>query len=387
METLGTLAGGIAHDFNNLLMIMLGHTEIATEMLPDDHRVLGVLQNVRKAGMRATELVRRIMAFGRVSEQPRQAVILSHVVGESLPLLRASLPTTIEIDAQLETGERTVLADPTQLQQVLFNLCVNASQAMQDMNGRLVIKLTDTTISTPRTAMVGTLNPGKYLCVSVADNGSGMTPEVLARAFEPFFTTKTMGNGTGLGLSIVHSIVTGHGGAVQMQSKPRKGTTVSVYLPEVVQAKKNPSASPWPEVSRRSHSASPIDGAKKAEKMLAVVDDEESIALLTKQALDNNGFKSIAFTSAQDCLEHIVNHPDEIALVVTDQIMPKITGSELVRRLRTQGILIPAIIVSGISRPVGASELKQLAPIDFLSKPFEFAQLLHVIGQLLPKRK
>jgi PAS domain S-box-containing protein len=387
METLGTLAGGIAHDFNNLLMIMLGHTEIATEMVPEDDRVLGVLQNVRKAGMRATELVRRIMAFGRVSEQPRQAVVLSHVVGESLPLLRASLPTTIEIDAQMDTGERTVLADPTQLQQVLFNLCVNASQAMQEMNGRLVIKVTDTVISTPRTAMVGTLNPGKYLCISVADNGSGMTPEVLARAFEPFFTTKTMGNGTGLGLSIVHSIVTGHGGAVQMQSKPRKGTTVLVYLPEVVHAKKVASSSPWPEVSRRSNSTSPLEGGKKPEKMLAVVADEESIALLTKQALQNNGLQSVAFTSAQDCLEYIVNHPDEIALVVTDQIMPKITGSELVRRLRTQGILIPAIIVSGISRPVNANELKQLAPIDFLSKPFEFAQLLHVIGQLLPKRK
>ena len=147
-------------------------------------------------------------------------------------------------------------------------------------------------------------------------------------------------------------------------------------------------AGPWPEVPRRSGSGAPFGTAgKHREKVIAIVDDEESIALLTKQALDNNGFKTLAFTSAQECLDYIMSHADEVALVVTDQIMPKITGSELVRRLRMQGIPIPAILVSGVSRPVTSHELKQLAPIDFLSKPFEFAQLLHAIEQLLPKRK
>lgn len=388
METLGTLAGGIAHDFNNLLMIMLGHTEIASEMVPHDERVLAVLRNVRKAGTRATELVRRIMAFSRVSEQPLEAVVLSNLVSDSLPLLRASLPTTIEIETELGTDARTVLADPTQLQQVLFNLCVNAGHAMQENGGRLVIKVTAVNLSAPRAAMVGRLDPGKYLCISVADTGVGMTPEVLARAFEPFFTTKTMGNGTGLGLSIVHSIVTGHKGAVQVTSRPRRGTVVTVFLPEVAEIEENSPGKPKAKV--RTEKPTDDDGARAERshgETIAVVDDEESIALLTKQALDTYGFRGLAFTSGQACLEYLTANPNTVELVVTDQIMPKITGTDLVRRLRNQGISIPAIIVSGITRPVTSAELKQLAPVNFLSKPFQFAQLVHAINGLLPQRK
>jgi CheY-like chemotaxis protein len=382
METLGTLAGGIAHDFNNLLMIMLGHTEMASEMIGGDEQVLDVLRNVRKAGMRATELVRRIMAFSRVSEQPRQSVMLSNLVSESLPLLRASLPTTIEIETKLETGERTVLADPTQVQQVLFNLCVNAGHAMQEKGGRLIVKVTPTEISTPMPVAAGTLNPGRYLCVSVADTGTGMTPDVMARAFEPFFTTKPMGNGTGLGLSIVHSIVTGHGGAVQLASKPKKGTTVSVFLPEeILSDKKSGSNPPFPEAP-----VPPSCATENHDKVIAIVDDEESIADLTRQALENYGFRAVAFTSAQACLDYMKTHSAEVELIVTDQIMPKITGSELISRLREKKISTPAIIVSGISHAVAKKEMKLLAPVDFLYKPFEFAQLLHAIGQLLPRR-
>ncbi|HEX2854340.1 MAG TPA: PAS domain S-box protein [Opitutaceae bacterium] len=389
METLGTLAGGIAHDFNNLLMIMLGHTEIAVEMIPENQAALNVLQNVRKAGTRATELVRRIMAFSRVSEQPLQAVVLGGLVSDALPLLRASLPTTIEIESHLETGNRTVRADPTQLQQVLFNLCVNAGHAMQEKGGQLVIKVTATTIGSPRAAMAGSLNPGRYLCISVADTGIGMTADVMARAFEPFFTTKAMGNGTGLGLSIVHSIVTGHGGAVQMASKPRKGTVVSVFLPEVagegVVLQDTNSANSEPKRQSPLHPSSVTPNRRP--KVIAVVDDEESISHLTKQALDTHGFKALAFTSGQECLDYIAKHPGEVSLVITDQIMPKITGSELVTRLRAQNIATPAIIVSGVNRPVSAQELQKLNPVSFLAKPFQFAQLVVAMNELLPARK
>jgi PAS domain S-box-containing protein len=388
METLGTLAGGIAHDFNNLLMIMLGHTEIAVEMIPENHAALNVLQNVRKAGTRATELVRRIMAFSRVSEQPLQSVVLGSLVSDALPLLRASLPTTIEIESHLETGERSVRADPTQLQQVLFNLCVNAGHAMQEKGGRLVIKVTATTIASPRAAMAGSLNPGRYLCISVADTGIGMTADVMARAFEPFFTTKAMGNGTGLGLSIVHSIVTGHGGAVQMASKPRKGTVVSVFLPEIAYESSPPKGETRSNAeTARPNSRPPFPGPSRHLKSIAVVDDEESIAQLTKQALDTHGFKAVAFTSGQDCLDYVAKNPSEISLVITDQIMPKITGAELVTRLRAQNIRIPAVIVSGVNRPVSAHELQRLQPVSFLAKPFQFAELVVAMNELLPARK
>jgi PAS domain S-box-containing protein len=383
METLGTLAGGIAHDFNNLLMIMLGHTEMASEMISHDERALGVLRNVRKAGMRATELVRRIMAFSRVSEQPRQAVVLNDLVSEALPLLRASLPTTIEIETKLEPGAHAVQGDPTQIQQVLFNLCVNAGHAMQEKGGRLIIKVAALTISKPPSVIVGNLNAGNYVCVSVADTGTGMTPEVIARAFEPFFTTKPMGNGTGLGLSIVHSIVTGHGGAVQIASKPRKGTVVSVFLPARETA--HVGESPGKQLEEGLLVSSPQCAVENHDKVIAVVDDEESIAHLTKQALENYGFRAVAFTSPQSCLEYVLSKSHEVELIVTDQIMPKITGVELVARLRAKGILVPVIIASGIAQSVGEKERERLAPIDFLSKPFEFAQLLHAIGKLLPQ--
>lgn len=383
METLGTLAGGIAHDFNNLLMIMLGHTEIASEMISHDEKALGILRNVRKAGMRATELVRRIMAFSRVSEQPRQPVVLSELVSEALPLLRASLPTTIEIESKLESGSRAVQGDPTQIQQVLFNLCVNAGHAMQEKGGRLTVKVFPLSISKPPSVLVGNVNAGDYLCISVADTGTGMSPEVMARAFEPFFTTKPMGNGTGLGLSIVHNIVIGHGGAVQIASKPRKGTVVSVFLP----AREGPgSRSTSTETKEGSQTPSPQCAVENHDKVIAVVDDEESIAQLTKQALENYGFRAVAFTSAQSCLEYVLAKPSEVQLIITDQIMPKITGVELVAKFRAKGILAPVIIVSGVAHSVGPKELKQLAPVDFLSKPFEFAQLLHAIGSLLPKK-
>jgi two-component system, cell cycle sensor histidine kinase and response regulator CckA len=238
--------------------------------------------------------------------------------------------------------------------------------------------------------MAGSLNPGRYLCISVADTGVGMTADVMARAFEPFFTTKAMGNGTGLGLSIVHSIVTGHGGAVQMVSKPRKGTIVSVYFPEVTHQLKAAAQVAPSEVNRPQPSVSKSGGSailKHNGEAIAVVDDEESIAQLTKQALDTYGFQAVAFASGQECLDYILRHPGKVALIVTDQIMPKITGSELVKRLRMQGVTTPAIIVSGINRPVNSNELEQLSPVGFLAKPFQFSQLVDAMNELLPAPK
>jgi CheY-like chemotaxis protein len=234
--------------------------------------------------------------------------------------------------------------------------------------------------------MVGRLDPGRYLCISVSDTGVGMTAEVLARAFEPFFTTKSMGNGTGLGLSIVHSIVTGHGGAVQVVSKPRKGTVVSVFFPEVERAVKSVGTQAQDAAGGESTGANQADpgAAKTHEEAIAIVDDEESIAVLTKQAIDSYGFRGFAFTSAQACLDHIAANPGTISLVITDQIMPRISGTDLVKKLRALDVAIPAIIVSGITRPVSAQELKQLSPVSFLSKPFPFTELVNTIHKLLP---
>jgi len=374
METLGTLAGGIAHDFNNLLLIVLGYTEAITEMLPPDDPVLAKLDHVRRAGQRASLLVQRILTFSRKREVARQPVVLAQLVRDSLPLLRASLYPTIEIQTHIATENRMVMADPTQLHQVLLNLYGNAGQAMSNKHGRLDVDVAAVTIDTPPPTVVGTVTPGNYLRITISDNGSGMSAATAARVFEPFFTTKRIGEGTGLGLSIVHGIILSHSGAVQLSTQPGKGTVISILLPELT-GQGVEAASPPPP---------PRHGAGER---VAVIDDEESVAALTKHALEQRGFHARAFTTISTFLEHLKAHPDEVDLVVTDQAMPAMTGSALAEHLRRMGLRMPVLIISGFARTLSADDLRRLAPADFLGKPFTFDQLAHAVTQLidLPK--
>ncbi len=374
METLGTLAGGIAHDFNNLLLMILGYTEAITEMLPADDPVLAKLAHVRRAGQRAAALVQRILTFSRRRNQPRQPVVLAQLVAESLPLLRAGLYPSIEIQTNIATEQRLVLADSTQLHQVLLNLYANASHAMDRKTGRLIVNVSAITLTTPPTVVVGKVRAANYLVISIADNGTGMTPETAARAFEPFFTTKRVGDGSGLGLSIVHGIIVSHGGAVQLTTSPGKGTVISILLPELVGTEPVAHAPGLPPRHGRG-------------ERVVVIDDEESIASLTRHALEQRGFHATAFTLTTEFLEHFAEHADEVDVVVTDEAMPTMTGSALTGHLRSKGHATPVLIVSGFARSLSAAGLLKLAPADFLGKPFTFDQLAHAVSHLIDRSK
>jgi signal transduction histidine kinase len=233
MEAIGTLAGGIAHDFNNMLAAILGYTELVFDEIPQDSPAWRYLQEVYKAGQRAKTLVQQILTFSRRMEQARTPVQLAPLVEEALVLLRASLPSTIAMHPSIMQDAGTVLADPTQLQQVLLHLGTNAAHAMRAAGGRLEIRVEAVEVDERGTAQPLELPAGPYVCLTVTDTGQGMPPEVIERIFEPFFTTKGPGEGTGMGLALVHGIVTSHGGAVTVASSVGQGTTVTIYLPRL----------------------------------------------------------------------------------------------------------------------------------------------------------
>jgi signal transduction histidine kinase len=234
MEAIGTLAGGIAHDFNNILGAIIGYTEIADLQVPGNNQAKGSLKEVLKAGRRARDLVKQILAFSRKSGQERMPIQIGPIVKEALKLLRSSLPTTIEIRQDIKSDTGIVEADPTQIHQIVMNLCANASHAMREKGGILEVGISNVEVgSWDSESGYLDMTPGNYLRLTVSDTGQGITPEVLERLFEPYFTTKEKGEGTGLGLSVVHGIVKNYGGTITAYSVPGKGTTFHVYLPVI----------------------------------------------------------------------------------------------------------------------------------------------------------
>ena len=231
MEAVGTLAGGIAHDFNNILAAIIGFSEMARDKTPEGSPARHHMERVFDAGIRGRDLVKRILAFSRKAEQEKQPLKLAAVVEETLKLLRVSLPTTIDVTMNLLSEKGFVLADPTQMQQVVMNLCTNAAHAVRRTGGSISIDLTGFSFSSAEDAPDPTMSPGLYARLSVTDTGEGMPPEVFGRIFDPFFTTKAPGEGTGLGLSVVHGIVASHGGTITVSSEQGKGSTFNVYLP------------------------------------------------------------------------------------------------------------------------------------------------------------
>lgn len=374
METLGTLAGGIAHDFNNLLAAILGYVEIAGGLLPEGHPALAKLDNVSQAGKRAAELVRRILAFSRASEQTRAPADLNMLVREALSLLRASLPSTIAIEPTFSPSPAVVLGDATQLQQIIINCCANSSHALRERSDgriKLAVELIDLETAPPVEA--GALRAGAYVRLSVADNGCGMSEEVRAHVFEPFFTTKPSGEGTGLGLALAHGIVTAHGGAIRVRSVIGAGTTFEIYLPALLQRTHDVEAEPGPA----------IPATRGQGETIAVIDDEESIALLAQQALEHHGYRAVTFNRARDCLEQLLARPDAFRLVIIDQTMPQMTGLELIKSLRAVGNTVPVLMFSGYARGVAPAELAGIPRVAFLGKPFDLAVLLREVHRLL----
>jgi signal transduction histidine kinase len=372
MEAIGTLAGGIAHDFNNILTAILGYTELALDDIRQDSAVWRYLQEVHKAGQRAKTLVQQILTFSRRTEQARKPVPLALLVEEALALLRPSLPSTIEIRQRL-TDAGTVLADATQIHQVLLNLCSNAAYAMRETGGVLEIGLELAQVDDRVRTQHPELLAGSYICLTVTDTGHGIQPEIAERIFEPFFTTKAPGEGTGMGLALVHGIVASHGGAVTVASSVGQGTTVTVYLPHI-------------DVSADGKTAHQETLPTGAERVL-FVDDEVVLTDLGQAMLMRLGYDVVVCTSSLEALEVFRLAPQRFDLVITDQTMPQMTGARLAQELRRLRPDIPIILCTGFSQDIDAERTRELGIDMVLMKPFTAQNLAQSIQHVMAPRR
>ncbi len=372
MEAIGTLAGGIAHDFNNILSGIMGYAELAFYGIPEGSRARSQLEKVLTACRRAADLVRQILAFSRQTEHEMKPVYMVALVKEVLKLLRASLPATIEIRQNIATRSGIIMADATQIHQVIMNLCTNAAHAMSEKGGILEVNLTDVKITDVSTAYKD-LKPGLYLSISVKDTGTGMENSVKERIFEPFFTTKEPGKGTGMGLAMTHRIVRNHGGAIVFYSESGKGTVFQVFFPEMERT-----------VIRKEESLS--DRAMSGNERILFVDDEETLAELGREVLETLGYKVVTRKSSTEALEAFSAAPDAFDLVITDQTMPKMTGLELAEKLLALRADIPIILCSGFSEAITGEKLKHIGISEFMMKPFTKDEISCTIRKALRKK-
>jgi PAS domain S-box-containing protein len=368
LEAIGTLAGGIAHDFNNILGAIISYTELTRLENARDGRIQRNLGEVLSASQRAAALVQQVLTFSRKQPQKRASIDLAPVVREALSLLRSTLPRTIELEARLGDGLPAVLADPTQVHQIVVNLCTNASHAMRGRQGTITVALSAHAQATGARAQAE-LQPGEYLVLSVQDSGHGMSEETLQRVFEPFFTTKGPGEGSGLGLAVVHGIVEDHGGTVSVESRLDEGTCVHVFLPCTTQ----PVAVAEPQ----------RDGARGSGERIIFVDDEPVLCAATTALLSRLGFQPTALTSSDDAWHAFNQTPDAFDLVITDLTMPRMTGIELARRIQRVRPGLPILLTSGFPSQLNDDALRDLGVRGLLLKPVDHSALLTGIQRAL----
>ncbi len=369
LEAIGTLAGGIAHDFNNLLWVMMGNAERITRKLPAESPVQPLLETMLSAAKRAKGLVDQILTFSRRSDSKTEPIRIDALVNETLTLLRATLPAGVEIRAEV-TQAGLVKGDPTQVHQVIMNLCTNAYHAMGE-RGVLGVTLEAIEIH-PRTAHYdATLHAGPYLLLEISDTGCGMTAETQARIFEPFFTTKEVGKGTGLGLSVAHGIVTSMGGAIRVYSEVGQGTTFRLYLPRCEEAGA-PAAGP-------SCDHSPTTCGEH----ILIVDDEPNVLVMLHGMLEDLGYRVTACARGQQAIDLVHADPTAFALVITDQTMPTLSGVELAGRLRAIRADLPIIVASGYSRVLSEAAATSQGFRRYLRKPIEFEELRQAVAEIL----
>jgi PAS domain S-box-containing protein len=369
LEAMGTLAGGIAHDFNNILGAILGYGEMAMRDAPKGSRLARDLDSIVVAGERGRALVDRVLAFSRSAVGERVTVHVEKVVREALDLISAKLPPDVTLHAKLHGGRAALLGDATQVHQVVTNLATNAIQAMP-AGGTLRVTLRAARLETPRTPTLGIMPAGDYLIFEVADSGTGIAPEILDRIFDPFFTTKEVGTGTGLGLSLVHGIVIELGGAIDVASAPGKGSTFTVYLPRSGDALDS-SRKEEPELPRG-------DGQR-----VLVVDDEEPLVKLATRTLEELGYAPVGFTSSAAALAAFRADPQRFDAVLTDERMPGMSGSALIREVRGIRDRIPVVLMSGFVSGVAATRAREAGAEEVLKKPLSARDLAASLARVL----
>jgi PAS domain S-box-containing protein len=370
MEAVGRLAGGVAHDFNNVLAGVLAYGEMLFAEAPEDSALKRYAQNVLTAAIRGRELVEQILAYSHSQDGQRAPVDVANVVAETLELLRGSLPAAIRLEASIPESPLIVIGDATQLHQVVMNLCSNAIQAIS-AGGTLRVILEAVELTAERVLSHGALGPGHYVRLMVEDSGSGMDEATLERIFEPFFTTKEIGQGTGLGLSLVYSIITDSGGAIDVKSTPRQGSIFAVYLKQELAAR-----------AAAAFGAAAIPPRGHGERVL-LIDDEASVLAATAEMLSRLGYQVVPFCDRHAALATFEAAPERFDVVVTDEVMSGLTGTELARVLRHRRPDLPIVLISGYSGAALTQSALAAGVSEVLTKPFQSREMATTLARVL----
>ncbi len=368
MEAIGTLAGGIAHDFNNILSAIIGFSEVAKLEMPADSRAGKDIDKVIKAGRRAAELVKQILTFSRMTDHQLQPMIPNLIIKEALKMLRSSLPTTISIKEAIDTACGLILADPTNVHQIVMNLCTNAFHAMENEKGILTVNLYRKEIRA-EDICESDVSAGPFVVLSVSDTGHGMDKITMERIFEPYFTTKEVGKGTGLGLAVIHGIIKDYKGFIRVESEPEKGTTFHVHFPALVKI-------------ASTQEKTEEDVPTGTERIL-IVDDESSIVNLHKTVLQRLGYRVTATTNSEEALEKIRLHPEQFDLLITDQTMPGLSGFELAKKVLQIKPNIGIILSTGYSSAITEKEALAIGIKKYAEKPVDRTTLAKIVREVL----
>ena len=369
MEAIGTLAGGIAHDFNNVLGVIMGYTELIELSLDHDARAAKGIAAIKSATIRAKDLVGHILTSCRKAEQEKEPVLVEAVVREALELLEASLPSVISIKTNISPC-KAVLADPTQIHQVVMNLCTNAFHAMEQRGGTLGVSLAPFSVDEDQDMRQLALSPGQYVLLEICDTGTGMPPMVLERIFDPYFTTKPKGKGTGLGLSVVHGIVKSHQGEIFAYSEEERGTTFKVYLPCLAQV----AEMAVPDTDR---------SLAGGDESILVADDDKDYLEMMADLLTNLGYDVVAVDGSLKALELVRAEPDRFDCLITDMTMPVMTGDRLASEVLAISPNIPVIMFTGFSEVITRESAENLGIRAFLMKPASPARVAATLRAVL----
>ena len=374
MEAIGTLASGIAHDFNNIIQAIMGYTELVMDDLPVESAAHSNLIKVINSAKRSGEMVKQILTFSRSSKAEVKNINIGPLVKEGLKFLKSAIPATVEIKEIIQPIAGNILGDPTQIYQVLMNLCINASQAMKGENGAIEIVLEQVDLDKNFASHNPPLDAGKHVRLAVSDTGCGIPCNIRSKIFDPYFTTKEVGQGTGLGLSVVHGIVSNCNGAITVNSEPGRGTTFSVYFPLVEDQQQT-------EQQQHGSEEKPFGS-----EHVLVVDDEQIIAELIESQLKRDGYKVTTTTEPHKALSLLTADPDKFSVVITDLMMPQMSGMELAEEIRTNWPDKPIIVCTGWNQKVTHDQIKKIGVRAIVSKPTTMDGLAHEIRKALDSK-
>ena len=370
MEAIGTLAGGIAHDFNNMLGIIIGNAELAIEALTEGSQVRQYIKRILAASTRAEEMINRLLRFSRMTELEKRAIKLEEIVGETLNLLRSSLPTNIEIRKEIQDEPFIIHCDPIQINQIILNLCTNAAHAMQQSGGIIRVRLEKDIMYENSKIESSILKREHYCKLIVSDTGHGIDRNIIDRIFDPYFTTKESGKGTGMGLSVVHGIVKSHGGDIKVSSEPAKGTEFCVYLPLA-------------DIKTPEQAVDATGELVYGKEHVLIVDDEDMIVDIMKEMLEKLGYHVTAFNNSTDALREFQTHSKNYDLVITDMTMPGMTGDRLAEEMKKLKTDIPIIICTGFNEAINRAKAEMKGIQGFIMKPVNMTKLSKTIRKVL----